>query len=91
MTFNLPTKIDMVTLVNIDFPNIDFEENINLIEAWQEKYKILDKRANFKMAIYNSSEKGRGVKIVGLVYGDKKLANEVLKPIKDIVSSEAIV
>lgn len=87
MTFNLPPKIDMVTLINIDFNNIDFEENINLIEAWQEKYKILDKRANFKMAIYNSSEKGIGVKIVGLVYGDKSLANDVLKPIKEIVNS----
>ena len=87
MTFNLPPKIEMATLVNIDFTNIDFEENIRLIEAWQEKYKILDKRANFKMAIYNSSERGRGVKIVGLVYGDKALANEVLKPIRDIVSS----
>ena len=39
------------------------------------------------MAIYNSSEKGIGVKIVGLVYGDKSLANDVLKPIKEIVSS----
>ena len=87
MTFNLPPKIEMVTLVNIDFTNIDFEENISLIEAWQEKYKILDKRANFKMAIYNSSEKGRGVKITGLVYGDKKLANDVLKPIRDIVTT----
>lgn len=87
MTFNLPPKIEMATLINIDFENIDFEENIELIEVWQEKYKILDKRANFKMAIYNSSEKGRGVKIVGLVYGDKKLANELLKPIRDIVSS----
>ena len=87
MTFNLPPKIEMATLVNIDFTNIDFEENIELIEAWQEKYKVLDKRANFKLAIYNSSEKGRGVKIVGLVYGDKKLASELLKPIKDIVSS----
>ena len=87
MTFNLPPKIEMATLVNIDFNNIDFEENIDLVQAWQEKYKVLDKRANFKMAIYNSSEKGRGVKIVGMVYGDKKLATEVLKPIKDIVTS----
>ena len=87
LTYRLPEKIEMATLVNIDFTNIDFEENIELIEAWQEKYKVLDKRANFKLAIYNSSEKGRGVKIVGLVYGDKKLASELLKPIKDIVSS----
>ena len=46
----------------------------------------MDKRANFKLACYNSSDRGKGVKIVGLVYGDKKLTNEILKPIKDIVS-----
>ena len=86
MTYNLPPKIDMVTLVNIDFTHIDFEENVNLLEKWQEIYKVMDKRANFKLACYNSSDRGKGVKIVGLVYGDKKLTNEILKPIKDIVS-----
>ena len=86
MTFKLPQKIEMATLVEIDFQNIDIEENIKLIEVWQEKYKTLDKRANFKLAMYNSSERGIGVKIVGLFYGNKEEANEVLKPIKDIVS-----
>lgn len=86
MTYNLPPKIDMVTLVNIDFTHIDFEENVNLLEKWQGIYKVMDKRANFKLACYNSSDRGKGVKIVGLVYGDKKLTNEILKPIKDIVS-----
>ena len=53
MTYNLPPKIDMVTLVNIDFTHIDFEENVNLLEKWQEIYKVMDKRANFKLACYN--------------------------------------
>ena len=86
MTFNLPSKVENVTLVNIDFTNIDIEENIDLIEKWQELYKTLDKRANFKLVSYNCLERGRGAKIVGLIYGDKKLANDILRPIKDIVS-----
>ena len=85
MTFNLPSKVENVTLVNIDFTNIDIEENIDLIEKWQELYKTLDKRANFKLVSYNCLERGRGAKIVGLIYGDKKLANDILRPIKDIV------
>lgn len=86
MTFNLAPKIENVSLVNVDFTNINIEENIDLIEKWQELYKTLDKRANFKLVSYNCLENGRGAKIVGLVYGDKKLANEILRPIKDIVS-----
>lgn len=35
-------------------------------------YKVMVKRANFKLACYNSSDRGKGVKIVGLVLGDKK-------------------
>ena len=84
MTYNLPPKIDMVTLVNIDFTHIDFEENVNLLEKWQEIYKVMDKRANFKLACYNSSDRGKGVKIVGLVYGDKKLTNEMCIRDRDI-------
>ena len=86
MTFNLPSKVENVTLVYIDFTNIDIEENIDLIEKWQELYKTLDKRAKFKLVSYNWLERGRGAKIVGLIYGDKKLANDILRPIKDIVS-----
>lgn len=86
MTFKLPEKREMATLIEIDFTNIDFEENIKLIEEWQGWYKTLDKRANFKMAIYNSIQKGRGVKIIGMLYGTKKEANKILAPIKEVVS-----
>ena len=44
------------------------EENIDLIEKWQELYKTLDKRANFKLVSYNCLERGRGAKIVGLLF-----------------------
>lgn len=87
MTFKLPKKVEMVTLIEIDFPNIDINECESLIKAWQEKYNGLDNRINFKLALYNSKEKGLGVKIIGLLYGSKSEANELLKPIKDIVSS----
>lgn len=86
MTFNLPKKIDMVTLINMDFPNIDLEEKIEFIKMWQDEYKTLDKRANFKLGIYNSEEKGKGIKLTGLFYGDKEEAKKLVEPFKKIPS-----
>lgn len=86
MTFNLPPKIEMATLINADFNDIDFEEKVEVVEAWQKNYKQLDKRANFKFTVYNSKEHGTGIKLTGLVYGDKTLANESLGNIREIAS-----
>lgn len=82
MTFKLPKKIEMATLINIDFNNIDIEEKINIIEELQNTYKTLDRRMNLKTAIYNSEEKGHGIKITGLFYGKKEEANNILQSIK---------
>ena len=84
MTFNLPEKIKMATLINLDYKNVSMEENINIFEVWQEEFKTLDKRFNFKMGIYNSKEKGRGVRITGLFYGTKEEANIILSPFRNI-------
>ncbi|MDU1313784.1 MAG: FAD-binding oxidoreductase [Clostridium septicum] len=84
MTFNLPEKIKMATLINLDYKNVSMEENINIFEVWQEEFKTLDKRFNFKMGIYNSKEKGRGVRITGLFYGTKEEANIILSPFRNL-------
>ena len=84
MTFNLPEKIKMATLINIDYKNVSIEENIKIFQVWQEEFKTLDKRFNFKMGIYNSKEKGRGVRITGLFYGTKEEANIILSPFRNI-------
>ncbi|AYE33511.1 FAD-dependent oxidoreductase [Clostridium septicum] len=84
MTFNLPEKIKMATLINLDYKNVSMEENINIFEVWQEEFKTLDKRFNFKMGIYNSKEKGRGVRITGLFYGTNEEANIILSPFRNL-------
>lgn len=86
MTFNLPDKIKMATLISIEYTDIDFEENVDLIDTLQDTYKTLDRRMNLKTGIYNSKEKGRGVRITGLFYGDKEEANTILKPLRNVCS-----
>ncbi|MGG7076548.1 FAD-binding oxidoreductase [Clostridium sardiniense] len=86
MTFNLPSKIKMATLISIEYPHIDIEKNIDLIETLQNTYKTLDRRMNLKTGIYNSKEKGRGVRITGLFYGNKEEANKALEPLRNVTS-----
>ena len=82
MTFKIPQKIEMATLIDIDYPNSEKEELVYVIRTLQKKFKNLDRRMNLKTAIYNSKDKGIGVKITGLFYGHKEEANEILLPFK---------
>lgn len=84
MTFKLPEKIEMVTLIDIDYIKLEHEKIINVFETYQNFFKDLDRRINFKMGIYNSKVKGRGVRIVGLFYGNKEEADALLEPFKNI-------
>ena len=87
MTIKLKEKIKMGTLIHINYPNICNKDNIKVIEVLQELYKNLDRRMNLKTAIYNSAERGRGVKLTGLFYGNSIEAREILNPLENITSS----
>lgn len=82
MTFKLQNKIKKATLIDIDYKNADREELVYIIKTLQDKFKALDRRMNLKTAIYNSKEKGVGIKITGIFYGNKDEANEILLPFK---------
>lgn len=84
MTFKLPEKIKMATLITIDYIKAGIEESIKIFEIWINVFKDLDRRINLKMGIYNSKEKGQGVKITGLFYGSKEEASEILAPFKSV-------
>lgn len=84
ITFNLPKKIKMATLIGIDFSGIDNDEAVEIVEMYQNEFKTLDRRINFKMGIYNSKENGKGIKFTGLFYGSEEEANTILQPFKEI-------
>lgn len=90
MTIKLKEKIEMGTLIYINYPNISDEDNIKVIEVLQNLYKNLDRRINLKTAIYNSVERGRGVKLTGLFYGNSIDAREILSPLENITNSMEI-
>ncbi|MEG0296236.1 MAG: FAD-binding oxidoreductase [Clostridium sp.] len=86
MTFAIPEKREIATLINMDCPHLDIEEIIKLVLTYQNEFKTLDRRANFKLSIYNSNERGLGAKLTGLVYGSKDEANNIIVPLKSVVT-----
>lgn len=78
MTFKVPNKIEMATLINLDCQHLSEETIINIADIYQYEFENLDRRANFKLAIYNSQERGLGAKITGVFYGDKEEAHKII-------------
>ena len=78
MTFRLPEKIKMATLINIEYIDAETQEIIKVFETCTSAFEDLDRRINLKMSIYNSQIKGKGAKISGLFYGNKEDANSIL-------------
>ena len=86
MTFKLPEKIKMATLIHIEYIDAQPQEIIKVFETWTNIFKDLDRRINLKMGIYNSKVKGKGkgTSITGLLYGNKEKASVILEPFKNI-------
>ena len=83
LTYRLPEKIEMATLINIDYQHVGFEKVVEVALRYQQFFKNLDRRLNMKMAMYNSETKGKGVKLTGLFYGSKEEAMQLLSPFND--------
>lgn len=87
MTLSLKKKEKMGSSIYINYPNASNETILKVIIELQKLFKYLDRKMNLKTAIYNSSEKGQGVKLTGLFYGNSLMAKEILKPLIDISGS----
>ncbi|RXD25378.1 FAD-linked oxidase, partial [Acinetobacter baumannii] len=66
LTYKLPEKMAMCTLVNIDYQRVSVEKVIEVASRYQQFFKDLDRRLNLKMAMYNSETKGQGVRLTGI-------------------------
>ena len=83
LTYRLPEKIEMATLINIDYEHVGFAKVVDVALRYQRFFKNLDRRLNLKMAMYNSETKGKGVKLTGLFSGSKEEAQDLLSLFQD--------
>lgn len=79
MTFNLPKKEEKGTLVVCEIKNTNLDILKNIFKAWDKNIKSLDERLNMKIAFYNDLNKGIGVKITGIFYGEKLEAEKEIR------------
>lgn len=78
MTFNLPPKVQNVTLIEIDYLDVDSEEQKEFLYTWQEWLKTADKRITLISRIYNSSADGLAMLVRGIFYGEPEEAKQIV-------------
>lgn len=79
MTFKLPEKRPMATLIQLEYKNMTTRARVRLIKKWQTLFETLESHTNMKMSLYHSAEKGKGIAITGICYGDEETAFETIK------------
>lgn len=84
LTLRLLKKESEGTLIRMNYKDIKEETAVKIIYTLQNIYKTLDEKMNLKTTIYNSSIQGKGIKIIGLYYGKKNIAENILKPLLEI-------
>lgn len=81
MTFKLPEKRPMATLIQLEYKNMTTKARIELVKKWQDLFETLESHTNMKMSLYHSAEKGKGIAITGICYGDEETAFKTIEPI----------
>ena len=79
MTFNLPKKEEKGTLVVCEIKNTNLDILKNVFKAWDKNIKSLDERLNMKIAFYNDLNKGIGIRLTGIFYGEKVEAEKEIR------------
>ena len=80
MTFKLPEKRSEATLIRLEYSDATREEKIKMFTLWQETIEKLCPEVNFKLSFYNSKEKGKGILLIFVYYGNHEEAHQIIEP-----------
>ena len=84
MTFELPAKVDTVTLIELAYSNTSQDTMIQFLGTWQTWLVNLDDRMTINASLYNSADDGMGIYGRGLFYGSAAAAELILQPFTEI-------
>ncbi|MBC7959998.1 MAG: FAD-binding oxidoreductase [Vallitaleaceae bacterium] len=79
MTFRLPTPVDQVTLIEIDYLHVSSVEQEAFLHIWQQWLKTADKKMTLISRIYNSEHDGLSMLVRGIFYGNPEEAKIIVK------------
>lgn len=80
LKFNLPQQVSTVTLFNINYSNIGLNEQISFFKTWQNWITTTSNDINARGSIFNSSEDGKGISLLGISYKNLEETKELLNP-----------
>ncbi len=80
MTFRLPPKVEMVTYINIYYPDTDVNKQVEFFETYQNWIIDADRRITLISRMYHSQEEDFAINVRGIFYGMPEEAEEILKP-----------
>ncbi|MBE6022535.1 MAG: FAD-binding oxidoreductase [Cellulosilyticum sp.] len=78
--FTLPPKQKEATLIRVEYREVEREEQIKMFACYQEIIQTACDEVNFKLSIYHSKEKGRGMLLLGAYYGNAQEAHQIIAP-----------
>lgn len=84
LTYNLPEKIQGVTLLSVYFPNATRDKLVEIFNAVQVELPTLDRRLTIQSGMYNSEEDGIAGYAGGIFYGIQSEALETIRFLSDI-------
>lgn len=84
MTFQLPPKMEQVTLVGLEYLDASPSAMAEFLNTWQKWLVGLDPRITVNASLYHSAEDGKGIYGRGLFYGSASEAAQILKPFERI-------
>lgn len=84
MTFQLPRKVNKVTLIEIRYPRADQEKQALFLQIWQDWLKNADQRITLVSRIYNSLEEGLAILARGIFYGTPEEALGIISPLTEL-------
>lgn len=80
MRFTLPAKRQEATLIRLEYHEATREEQIKMFQLFQETIQEVCDEVNFKLSFYHSKEKGKGMLLLGIYYGDANGAHQIIAP-----------
>lgn len=88
MTFKLPSKVDKVTYIELYYPNITKENQIEFFNTWQNWITNVDNDINLSGGLYNSEQYGKYAYLRGISYKNVEQTKILLAPFYKIGTVE---
>lgn len=78
--FKLPPKRSEATLIRIEYHDVGRDEQIKMFKCYQNIIQTACHEVNFKLGMYHSKDKGRGMLLLGAYYGNAQEAHQIIAP-----------